>query len=81
MYTMEKCNKDLQGVSKQITCIHVPIAYIFGNPGSGGSKGGGVRGVRTPPPLRFPGRSSCTWKNSLYLLKNSVKICMIRSIS
>ena len=33
------------------------------------------------PPLRFPGKISCTWKNSLYLLKNSVKICMIRSIS
>ena len=37
---------------------------------SGGSKGGsGGSG----PPLRFPGKSSCTWKNSLYLLKNSSK--------
>ena len=40
----------------------------------GGSGGSG-------PPLRFPGKISCTWKNSLYLLKNSVKICMSRSIS
>ena len=47
---------------------------------SGGSKGGGGSGGQDPP-LRFPGKISCTWKNSLYLLKNSVKMCMIRSIS
>ena len=58
------------------------ITYLFHY--SGGSKGGGGgQGGQDPPPppLRFPGRSSCTWKNSLYLLKNSVNICMIRSIS
>ena len=34
--------------------------------------GGGSRGSGTPP-LGFPGKSSCPWKNNRYLLKTSDK--------
>ena len=36
-------------------------------------QGGGGSGGQDPPPPEISGKSSCTWKNNLYLLKTSDK--------
>ena len=73
IHTLSSSNKTLLRVSNVlIICIYNPGGVGGGGDthlGSGGSRGG-VWGIRTP--LRFLGKSFCTWKINLYLLRNKV---------
>ena len=79
-----------QSLQKAVSTVHACAArtslstpqthrsHLLCRPGSGGSRGG-VRGVRTPPEI--PGKSFCTWKINLYLLRNKVSKCVWLDLS